>query len=109
MTPHPTHLHRLGRLLPVYPVVVLPGARKVGETTLAKPLVRRRNGTTHFIDLESPFDIAPLADATLALELLRGLVVLDEIQGRPDISRGVGNCRPQGEPRSIPDALHRLS
>jgi hypothetical protein len=36
-------------------------------------------------DLEDPADVARLADARLALEPARGLVVIDEIQRRPDL------------------------
>jgi len=39
---------------------------------------------THF-DLEDPADLARLADPRLALGDLRGLVILDEIQRRPEI------------------------
>ena len=80
-----THLSELGRLLKSNPVVAMLGARQVGKTTLAKTLVNRRKGPTHFFDLESPVDIAQLADPILALAQLRGLVVLDEIQRRPEI------------------------
>ena len=80
-----THLSELGRLLKSNPIVAMLGARQVGKTTLAKTLVSRRKGPTHFFDLESPVDIAQLADPILALAQLRGLVVLDEIQRRPEI------------------------
>ena len=36
-------------------------------------------------DLENPSDLARLADPMLALERLRGLVVLDEVQRRPEL------------------------
>jgi hypothetical protein len=43
-----------------------------------------RGPSSHF-DLEDPRDRSRLDEPTLALEGLHGLVVLDEIQGRPDL------------------------
>ena len=85
MIPRRTHTSQLKRLLARNPVVALLGARQVGKTTLAKALVARRKGPNHFFDLESPIDLAQLADPMLTLEPLRGLVVLDEVQRRPDL------------------------
>ena len=39
----------------------------------------------HYFDLEDPEDLARLEDARLTLAPLRGLVVIDEIQRRPDL------------------------
>ena len=66
------------------PVVGLLGARQVGKTTLAREILRGHKNV-HWFDLELPADRALLADAQLALQDLRGLVVLDEIQHRPEI------------------------
>lgn len=79
------HLRKLGKLLRGFPVVALIGARQAGKTTLAKVLLSRRKAPTHFFDLESPPDAARLADPFLALEPLKGLIVLDEIQRVPDV------------------------
>ena len=78
------HLKALQRLLRTNPVVALIGARQVGKTTLAKQVVQRRS-RTHFFDLESSADRARLADPLLALRPLRGLIVLDEVQRRPEL------------------------
>ena len=72
-------------LLRKRPVVALLGARQVGKTTLARAIASGRNGNVTFFDLEDDRDVARLAEPTLALEPLRGLVVLDEIQRRPEI------------------------
>ena len=61
------------------------GARQVGKTTLAREVAAGFKGPTAFFDLESPQDIARLRDPELALGSLRGLIVLDEIQRRPDL------------------------
>lgn len=72
-------------LLSRHPVVGILGARQVGKTTLASQVIASRRGTATIFDLESPADRARLADPMLALEGLRGLIVLDEIQREPDI------------------------
>jgi predicted AAA+ superfamily ATPase len=85
MITRPAHLGRLLRLLRHNPVVALLGARQVGKTTLAREIIRRRKGPAVLFDLEDPRDLAQLQEPTLALAGLRGLVVLDEIQHRPDL------------------------
>jgi predicted AAA+ superfamily ATPase len=76
-------LARLAGLLRRSPVVALLGARQVGKSTLARELARRRAGV--FLDLEDPAVVARLEDPTTALAPMRGLVVLDEIQRRPEL------------------------
>ena len=65
-------------------MVGLLGPRQVGKTTLARALAQGRRPVANF-DLEDPGDLARLADPTLALGPLRGLVVIDEFQRRPDL------------------------
>lgn len=88
MTPghvaRPRRLRALRSRLRGYPVVGVLGARQVGKSTLARDLVGARGRAT-FFDLEDPRDLARLVDPMLALEGLRGLVVLDEIQRRPEL------------------------
>ncbi|MCY3812639.1 MAG: ATP-binding protein [Gammaproteobacteria bacterium] len=84
MIPREEQLRTLQRLLRTNPVVALLGARQVGKTTLARQIVQRRS-RSHYFDLESSADLARLSDPLLALEPLRGLVVLDEIQRRPEL------------------------
>ncbi|MDP1829022.1 MAG: ATP-binding protein [Archangium sp.] len=74
------------RLLRRTPVVTILGPRQVGKTTLARDVAARFGGgpVTTF-DLEQPSALARLAEPELALEPLRGLVVLDEIQRRPEL------------------------
>jgi len=79
------HLHQLTDLLTRYPIVALVGARQVGKTTLARQLVAHTGHPSIVFDLENPIDVARLADPMLALQALRGVVVLDEIQRRPDL------------------------
>ncbi len=61
------------------------GARQVGKTTLAGVIGGEYGGEVTIFDLENPADQARLSEPQLALEPLRGLVILDEIQRMPDI------------------------
>ncbi|MFB3121884.1 MAG: ATP-binding protein [Candidatus Binatia bacterium] len=79
------YIEAVTRLLKRNPVVAIPGARQVGKTTLARQLMKALRGPATGFDLENPSDLARLSDPTLTLEELRGLVVLDEIQRRPDL------------------------
>ena len=79
------HVAVVRQLLSEQPVVALLGARQVGKTTLARQVARTYGASVEYFDLESSRDLAKLADPLLALESLRGLVVLDEVQRRPDI------------------------
>lgn len=67
------------------PVVALLGPRQCGKTTLARQIARSERST--WFDLESPADLGRLENPQLALAPLQGLVVLDEIQLRPDLLR----------------------
>jgi predicted AAA+ superfamily ATPase len=66
------------------PVCGLLGPRQVGKSTLART-VAGGLPESHFFDLESPTDQLRLSNPELALGRCRGLVVLDEIQSRPDL------------------------
>jgi predicted AAA+ superfamily ATPase len=79
------HLRRLRSLMRQFPVVGILGARQVGKTTLAQQLVQTSRGRVTYFDLESAEDLARLADPMLALRPLTGLIVLDEVQRRPDL------------------------
>jgi predicted AAA+ superfamily ATPase len=72
-------------LIATNPVVAILGPRQVGKTTLARAIAHRWKGPTTTFDLEDPRDLERLNDPTTALRPLRGLVVIDEIQRRPDL------------------------
>ncbi len=65
------------------PVTVLLGPRQCGKTTLARQLVPA--GSLNYFDLEDPQSLARLNEPDIALRPLRKLVVIDEIQRRPDL------------------------
>ncbi len=76
---------KLTRLLRTYPVVGILGARQVGKTTLARQVAKRLRSRVTYFDLEDHLDLEKLADPGLALRDLRGLVVIDEVQRRPEL------------------------
>lgn len=65
------------------PVVLLAGPRQCGKTTLARQFVAP--SSVNYFDLEDPLSLARLSEPMTALSALSGLVVLDEVQRRPDI------------------------
>lgn len=68
------------------PVVALPGPRQAGKTTLAGLYAEASPKTEiHHFDLESPADLARLANPELVLSPLRGLIILDEIRRMPEL------------------------
>lgn len=79
------HVQAVRELLRQFPVVALIGARQVGKTTLARQLIAGVRSPAAVFDLESPGDLARLASPLLAFEHLTGLVVIDEVQRRPDL------------------------
>jgi len=64
-------------------VVVLSGPRQSGKTTLARELLDEES--INYFDLEDPTSLARLDEPMTALQGLTGLVVIDEIQRRPDL------------------------
>lgn len=85
MIPRQLHIDQLIEQLANVPVVVMLGSRQVGKTTLARQLASQWHGSVKHFDLEDPEDQARLADPAFVLRPLSGLVVLDEIQTRPDL------------------------
>lgn len=79
------HLAEIAGLLQWNPIVAILGARQVGKTTLARQLLAGIEEPSTVLDLESPADLALLDEPLLALSGLRGIVVLDEIQRRPEL------------------------
>ena len=59
------------------------GPRQCGKTTLARQFVPA--DSLNYFDLEEPQGLARLTEPDTALRPLKGLVVIDEIQRRPDL------------------------
>ena len=64
-------------------VVALLGPRQCGKTTLARQFVAA--GSLNYFDLEDPSSLARLDEPDTVLRPLKGVVVIDEIQRRPDL------------------------
>jgi predicted AAA+ superfamily ATPase len=64
-------------------VVALIGPRQCGKTTMARELVSA--DSRNYFDLEDPQSLARLEEPMTALKPLRGVVVIDEVQRRPDL------------------------
>lgn len=64
-------------------VVALLGPRQCGKTTLAQMIAEKRK--SEYFDLEDPVDLSRLEAPMLALENLSGLVIVDEIQRKPEL------------------------
>lgn len=76
-------LNRISGRLSASPAVALLGPRQCGKTTLARIIAAGKHST--YFDLENPVDLERLSQPMIALEPLRGLIVIDEIQRRPDL------------------------
>lgn len=64
-------------------VVALLGPRQSGKTTLARRFVPA--DSLNYFDLEDPQSLARLTEPDTALRPRKGLIVIDEIQRRPDL------------------------
>ena len=81
-----THVRALLQRLSAFPVVVILGPRQIGKTTLARQVADEHDDPAQRLDLENPADLNRLLDdPMLVLEDMRGLVVIDEVQRRPEL------------------------
>ena len=64
-------------------VVALLGPRQCGKTTLARHIVPP--DSLNYFDLEDPDSLSRLTAPATALRPLRGIVVIDEVQRRPEL------------------------
>lgn len=83
IVPRPTLVEAVDTALARNPIVILTGPRQSGKTTLARGFVPEASINT--FDLEDPTSLARLEAPMTALESLEGIVVLDEVQRRPDL------------------------
>lgn len=65
------------------PVVALLGPRQCGKTTLARQFVA--SDSLNYFDLEDPASLARLDEPDTALRSLKKIVVIDEVQRRPEL------------------------
>ena len=81
--PRPSAQERIASGFRSHPIVTILGPRQSGKTTLARAYAQPR--THEFLDLEHPVDARRLEAPLAVLERLRGLVVIDEVQRRPQL------------------------
>jgi len=74
---------RIENAFRIAPIVTLLGPRQCGKTTIARTIAQERAAT--IFDLEDPTDNAALENPKLVLGELQGLIILDEVQRRPDL------------------------
>jgi len=68
------------------PVVALLGPRQCGKTTLANQFAKKRSASrVHIFDCEDSRDLARLDNPMMALESLKRVVIIDEIQRRLEL------------------------
>jgi len=79
----PEPIRQIEASFQIHPVTALLGPRQCGKTTLAR-LIAEQEPTT-FFDLENPVDIQRLSAPMQALKDLSGLVILDEVQRKPEL------------------------
>ena len=64
-------------------VALLVGPRQCGKTTLARQFLAE--DSVNYFDLEDPLSLARLNEPMTTLNSLQGLIVIDEIQLRPNL------------------------
>ncbi len=83
MIPRPEPFSQIEASFRVHPVTALLGPRQCGKTTLARFIAEKSLST--FFDLENPVDLQRLSAPMQALNELSGLVVVDEVQRKPEL------------------------
>jgi predicted AAA+ superfamily ATPase len=83
MIPRPESIRQIEASFQIHPVTALLGPRQCGKTTLARFIATQEPATV--FDLENPVDVRRLSAPLQALKGLSGLVILDEIQRKPEL------------------------
>ena len=83
MIPRPEPLRQVRAALKRSRVIALIGPRQSGKTTLARQLLDA--DSINYFDLEDPASMARLTEPMTALSGLKGIVVIDEVQRRPEL------------------------
>ncbi len=84
MIERPDAIARVRNLFRSHSCVAILGPRQCGKTTLSRMLAVNESVCTVF-DMESPIDLRRLSAPMRALGSLHGLVVIDEIQRKPEL------------------------
>ncbi len=83
MIPRPDILKQIDQTLEIHPIAALLGPRQCGKTTIARMIAARE--PSRYFDLENPVDLRSLTAPLNVLQGLGGLVIVDEVQRRPEL------------------------
>ncbi|MDP3533119.1 MAG: ATP-binding protein [Alphaproteobacteria bacterium] len=78
------YLLQIKEAFEIHSICAILGPRQCGKTTLAK-LYTKNLPEIHLFDLENPQDLAMLDAPSLTLPPLNGIIVIDEIQRKPEL------------------------
>lgn len=78
-------LSKIKESFELYKICALLGPRQCGKTTLAREFIKSIKEPFYFFDLEDPSHLDQLKNPKLTLDPLNGLIIIDEIQRRPDL------------------------
>lgn len=81
----PRFLSAIQRNFKIHSITALLGPRQCGKTTLAQAYAEHYQGPRYRFDLEDPLHLAQLENPKLTLDARAGLVIIDEIQLRPNL------------------------
>lgn len=84
MINRPSYIKLLRKSLKRAPVVALLGPRQCGKTTLAR-LYSKTCKQVMYFDLENMKDLQRLDQPALTLEPIKGLIIIDEVQKKPEL------------------------
>lgn len=79
------YLEKIKDEFKVNPIVALLGPRQCGKTTLSEQYTKTLKEEFHKFDLEDPEDLAALENPKVLFNELKGTIILDEIQRKPDL------------------------
>ena len=80
-----SYINRLSNAIRRSPITALLGPRQSGKTTLARLFGKGKEAT--YFDLESQPDLNRLQNPEMMLGSLKGIIILDEIQKKPELFR----------------------
>jgi uncharacterized protein len=83
MIPRPDAIKRISEVFRTHSIAAILGPRQCGKTTLARMFSGKR--ARAYFDLENPVDLQRLSAPMNVLMGLSGLVVVDEIQRKPEL------------------------
>jgi predicted AAA+ superfamily ATPase len=81
-------INRIQNCFKVNRIVCLVGPRQCGKTTIARSIWGDYGKTINdsgYFDLEKPSDLEALQSPDLVLPAIKGLVIIDEVQRKPDL------------------------